>query len=223
MKVLVIEDEEAIAGRILPALAQAGFVPERAMDGEDALFRATEEEFAAIVLDLGLPVLDGLSLLRRLRAAGRATPVLIVSARASWTERVEGIDAGADDYLGKPFRVEELVARVRALVRRAHGHFQPILSVRGIELDTRARTAAVDGAPVALTASEWRLLHLLMQNAGRVLSRQELAGQLYAEHEERESNTLEVLVGRLRRKIGEDRIRTRRGLGYLIEAEGPAG
>ncbi|WP_027132722.1 response regulator transcription factor [Geminicoccus roseus] len=223
MKVLVIEDEEAIAGRILPALARAGFVPERAMDGEDALFRATEEEFAAIVLDLGLPVLDGLSLLRRLRAAGRATPVLIVSARASWTERVEGIDAGADDYLGKPFRVEELVARVRALVRRAHGHFQPILSVRGIELDTRARTAAVDGAPVALTASEWRLLHLLMQNAGRVLSRQELAGQLYAEHEERESNTLEVLVGRLRRKIGEDRIRTRRGLGYLIEAEGPAG
>jgi two-component system OmpR family response regulator len=220
VKVLVIEDEEAIAGRIVPALAQAGFVPERSGDGEDALFRATEEEFAAIVLDLGLPVLDGLSLLRRLRAAGKATPVLIVSARASWTERVEGIDAGADDYLGKPFRVEELVARVRALVRRAHGHFQAVLTVRGIELDTRARTAAVDGVPVALTASEWRLLHLLMQNAGRVLSRQELADQLYAEHEERESNTLEVLIGRLRRKVGEDVIRTRRGQGYLIEAEG---
>jgi two-component system OmpR family response regulator len=220
VKVLVIEDEEAIAGRIVPALAQAGFVPERSGDGEDALFRATEEEFAAIVLDLGLPVLDGLSLLRRLRAAGKATPVLIVSARASWTERVEGIDAGADDYLGKPFRVEELVARVRALVRRAHGHFQAVLTVRGIELDTRARTAAVDGVPVALTASEWRLLHLLMQNAGRVLSRQELADQLYAEREERESNTLEVLIGRLRRKVGEDVIRTRRGQGYLIEAEG---
>jgi two-component system OmpR family response regulator len=220
VKVLVIEDEEAIAGRIVPALAQAGFVPERSGDGADALFRATEEEFAAIVLDLGLPVLDGLSLLRRLRAAGKATPVLIVSARASWTERVEGIDAGADDYLGKPFRVEELVARVRALVRRAHGHFQAVLTVRGIELDTRARTAAVDGVPVALTASEWRLLHLLMQNAGRVLSRQELADQLYAEHEERESNTLEVLIGRLRRKVGEDVIRTRRGQGYLIEAEG---
>jgi two-component system OmpR family response regulator len=220
VKVLVIEDEEAIAGRIVPALAQAGFVPERSGDGEDALFRATEEEFAAIVLDLGLPVLDGLSLLRRLRAAGKATPVLIVSARASWTERVEGIDAGADDYLGKPFRVEELVARVRALVRRAHGHFQAVLTVRGIELDTRARTAAVDGVPVALTSSEWRLLHLLMQNAGRVLSRQELADQLYAEHEERESNTLEVLIGRLRRKVGEDVIRTRRGQGYLIEAEG---
>ncbi len=223
MKVLVIEDEEAIAQRIVPALAQAGFVPERSGDGEDALFRATEEEFAAIVLDLGLPVLDGLSLLRRLRAAGKATPVLIVSARASWTERVEGIDAGADDYLGKPFRVEELVARVRALVRRAHGHFQAILTVRGIELDTRARTAAVDGVPVALTAAEWRLLHLLMQNAGRVLSRQELADQLYAEHEERESNTLEVLIGRLRRKVGEDAIRTRRGQGYLIEAEGTSG
>jgi two-component system OmpR family response regulator len=223
VKVLVIEDEEAIAGRIVPALAQAGFVPERSGAGEDALFRATEEEFAAIVLDLGLPVLDGLSLLRRLRAAGQATPVLIVSARASWTERVEGIDAGADDYLGKPFRVEELVARVRALVRRAHGHFQAVLTVRGIELDTRARTAAVDGVPVALTASEWRLLHLLMQNAGRVLSRQELADQLYAEHEERESNTLEVLIGRLRRKVGEDVIRTRRGQGYLIEAEGNSG
>jgi two-component system, OmpR family, response regulator len=223
VKVLVIEDEDAIAARIMQALAGAGFVAERAREGEDALFRATEEEFAAIVLDLGLPVLDGLSLLRRMRAAGRAAPVLIVSARASWTERVEGIDAGADDYLGKPFRVEELVARVRALVRRAHGHFQAILSVRGIELDTRARTAAVDGVPVALTASEYRLLHLLMQNAGRVLSRQELAEQLYAEHEERDSNTLEVLVGRLRRKVGEEVIRTRRGQGYLIEAEGRPG
>ena len=144
-------------------------------------------------------------------------PVLIVSARASWSERVEGIDAGADDYLGKPFRVEELVARVRALVRRAHGHAHAVLAARGIELDTRARTVAVDGVPVALTAAEYRLLHLLMQNAGRVLSRQKLADQLYAEHEERESNTLEVLIGRLRRKIGEDAIRTRRGQGYLIE------
>jgi two-component system OmpR family response regulator len=223
VKVLVVEDEHAIAQRISHALAAAGFVTERATDGEDALFRATEEEFAAIVLDLGLPVLDGLSLLRRLRASGRATPVLIVSARASWTERVEGIDAGADDYLGKPFRMEELVARIRALVRRSHGHFHPVLAIRGIELDTRARTASVDGVPVTLTASEYRLLHLLMQNAGRVMSRQELADQLYAEHEERESNTLEVLIGRLRRKIGEEVIRTRRGQGYLIEADGEAG
>jgi len=223
VKVLVIEDEAAIAARIVQALAAAGFVPEQAQDGEDALFRATEEEFAAIVLDLGLPLLDGLSLLRRMRAAGRTTPVLIVSARASWSERVEGIDAGADDYLGKPFRVEELVARVRALVRRAHGHAHAVLTVRGIELDTRARTVAVDGVPVALTAAEYRLLHLLMQNAGRVLSRQELADQLYAEHEERESNTLEVLVGRLRRKVGEDAIRTRRGQGYLIVADEAAG
>lgn len=220
MKVLVVEDEDAIAARLAHALQAAGFVVERSGDGEDALFRAQEEEFAAIVLDLGLPVLDGLSLLRRLRANGTATPVLIVSARGSWTERVEGIDAGADDYLGKPFRMEELVARVRALVRRAHGHFHPVLTVQGIDLDTRARTVSVEGVAVALTAAEYRLLHLLMQNAGRVMSRQELAEQLYAEREERDSNTLEVLVGRLRRKIGDDLIRTRRGQGYVIESEG---
>jgi two-component system, OmpR family, response regulator len=184
------------------------------------LFRATEEEFAAIVLDLGLPIVDGLSLLRRLRSAERSTPVLIVSARGSWSERVEGIDAGADDYLGKPFRMEEVVARVRALVRRSHGHFHPILSVGGIDLDTRARTVTVDGLSVSVTASEYRLLHLLMQNAGKVMSRQELADQLYAEHEERESNTLEVLIGRLRRKVGDDLIRTRRGQGYVIETQG---
>ncbi|HEX2529303.1 MAG TPA: response regulator transcription factor [Geminicoccus sp.] len=219
MKILVIEDEDAIASRLERGLQGAGYVVERAADGEDALFRATEEDFAAIVLDLGLPVLDGLSLLRRLRAAGRATPVLVVSARGSWSERVEGIDAGADDYLGKPFRMEEVVARVRALVRRAHGHFHPVLSVHGIDLDTRTRTVTVDGGAVALTASEYRLLHLLMQNAGRVMSRQELADQLYAEHEERESNTLEVLIGRLRRKVGDEAIRTRRGQGYVIETE----
>lgn len=220
MKVLVVEDEDAISTRLAHALQTAGFVVEQSGDGEDALFRACEEDFAAIVLDLGLPVLDGLSLLRRLRSAGRSTPVLIVSARGSWTERVEGIDAGADDYLGKPFRMEELVARLRALIRRAHGHFHPVITVGGIDLDTRARTVTVDGIAVSVTASEYRLLHLLMQNAGRVMTRQELSDQLYAEHEERESNTLEVLIGRLRRKVGDDVIRTRRGQGYVIEQEG---
>jgi two-component system OmpR family response regulator len=219
MRVLVVEDEAPIAARLSAALEAAGFVVERAADGEDALHRGLLEDLDAVVLDLGLPRLDGLSVLKRWRAEGRTMPVIVLTARGSWHERVEGIDAGADDYLPKPFRMEELIARLRAVLRRARGHASPVLEAAGIELDTRTGRVSVDGLPVSLTALELRLLTYLMHHRDRIVGRAELHDHLYALDSESQSNTIEVIVGRLRRKLGGERIVTRRGLGYRI-AEG---
>ncbi|MBV5311400.1 response regulator transcription factor [Chromatium okenii] len=219
MRILLVEDDDRVAEGVAAALTAAGFVVDRASDGKDAWFKGDTENYAAAILDLGLPGLDGLSVLRKWRAAGSRLPVLILTARGDWSERVEGIDAGADDYLPKPFRLEELLARLRALVRRAAGQATAVLVNGQLTLDTRRMTVSVDGAPVHLAPQEYRLVNYLMQHAGRVISQLELTEQLYAQDFERDSNAVEVLVGRVRRKLGADLIQTRRGFGYLIEVE----
>ena len=220
MRVLLVEDDDRVAGGITAALDAAGFVTDRVSDGEDAWFRGDTERWSAVVLDLGLPGMDGLSVLRRWRAAGQRFPVLILTARGDWHERVEGIDAGADDYLPKPFRMEELIARLRALVRRSAGQATALLEIGDLTLDTRRMQVSRSGLPVHLSPQEYRLVAYLMQHAGRVVSQIELTEQLYAQDFERDSNAIEVLVGRVRRKLGSDLIQTRRGFGYLIEEAG---
>lgn len=222
MRVLLVEDDQRLAGALMTSLTAAGFVVAHSADGEDAWFRGDTESFSAVVLDLGLPGLDGLSVLRRWRAAGQQVPVLILTARGDWQERVAGIDAGADDYLPKPFRTEELLARLHALIRRAVGQAAPLLTVGPLTLDPRRMQVCRDGVPVHLSPQEYRLVAHLMRNAGRVLSQLELTEQLYAQDWERESNAVEVLVGRVRRKLGGGLIETRRGFGYLLEANPPA-
>ncbi len=219
MRILLVEDDARLAEGIAQALDAAGFVTQRVADGEDAWFRGDTEGWSAVVLDLGLPGMDGLSVLRRWRAAGQRFPVLILTARGDWHERVEGIDAGADDYLPKPFRMEELIARLRALVRRAAGQASALLRIGALTLDTRRMQVSRDGLALHLSPQEYRLVAYLMQHAGRVVSQLELTEQLYAQDFERESNAVEVLVGRVRRKLGSGLIQTRRGFGYLIEAE----
>lgn len=219
MRILLVEDDERVAAGVTAALTAAGFVVDHARDGDTAWFQGETENYAAAILDLGLPGLDGLSVLRKWRTAGVRLPVLILTARGDWSERVEGIDAGADDYLPKPFRLEELLARLRALVRRAAGQATAVLVNGQLTLDTRRMTVSVDGAPVHLAPQEYRLVNYLMQHAGRVISQLELTEQLYAQDFERDSNAVEVLVGRVRRKLGADLIQTRRGFGYLIETD----
>lgn len=216
MRILVVEDERRIASDVASALSEAGYVPEVVHDGEAAWFRAETDDFDALVLDLGLPKLDGLSVVRKLRAASVKTPILILTARGAWMERVEGIDAGADDYLPKPFQAEELVARVGALIRRAGGHLTPQLVYRDLNIDTRRRTVAVGGRNVELSPLEYRLLRYLVHNQGRVVSQGELIDHVYGGDHEPDSNAVEVLVGRLRRKVGTETIGTRRGHGYII-------
>lgn len=216
MRVLLVEDEDRIAGDIMGSLVRAGYAVERATDGEDAWFRGETEEFDAVILDLGLPRLDGPTILKRWRAAGRGMPILVLSARGTWAERVDGIDAGADDYLPKPFRIEELLARLRAIIRRSAGRPGPILENGPVVLDPRQMKVTVDGTPIALSPQEYRLLSYLMHHAGRVVPQLELTEHLYAQDYERDSNAIEVLVGRLRRKLGIDFIETRRGFGYLV-------
>lgn len=216
MRILVVEDEAAIATELAQALTGAGYVPECLADGEEAWFRAGTETYAAIVLDLGLPGLDGITILKRLRQEGITTPILILTARGSWSERVDGIDAGADDYLPKPFRMEELLARLRALLRRSTGQAQPVLVHGSLSLDPRVRVASLNGVPLSLTPLEYRLLSYLLLNRGRVISQAELADTLYAHDNERDSNAIEALVGRLRRKVKDGVIETRRGFGYII-------
>jgi len=216
MRILVVEDEPALALRIQQALEAAGFAVDVAYDGEEGGHLGGTETYDAIVLDLGLPKIDGVSVLERWRKDGLATPVLILTARGAWSEKVAGFDAGADDYLTKPFHTEELLARLRALVRRAAGHAAPALACGGLRLDPRAARASVNGEPVRLTSLEYRLLHYMMMHTGRVISRTELVEHLYDQDFDRDSNTIEVFIGRLRKKIGPDRIETVRGLGYRL-------
>ncbi|HKL55348.1 MAG: response regulator transcription factor [Roseovarius sp.] len=221
MRALAVEDDPAIAADLAAALGAAGFRVETCGDGEEAWFLGDTEDFDLIVLDLGLPGLDGLSLLRRWRGAGRAMPVLVLTARGTWQERVEGIEAGADDYLPKPFRIEELVARARALVRRAAGHATALHQAGALQLDTNRMTVAAHGAPVGVTALEYRLLSYLALHSDRVVPPTELLEHLYGDDDAREANALEAVIARLRRKLGKGVIGTRRGFGYFLEGTGP--
>lgn len=216
MRVLVVEDEKAIADDVARALGGAGYVVDVVGDGETGWFRAGTEPYCCVVLDLGLPRLDGLTVLRRLRAEEVLTPVLILTARGAWMERVEGIDAGADDYLPKPFQVEELVARVGALVRRAAGVASPVIEVSGLRIDTRRLSVSREGRSVDLSSLEFRAIKYLAHRKGCVVSQGELMEHVYGAEREPDSNAIEVLIGRLRRKIGADAIATRRGQGYLL-------
>lgn len=219
MRILLIEDEDDIARRIEQALQSSGYIVERASDGEDAWFRGDSENFDAVVLDLGLPQMDGLQILKRWREADRNMPVLILTARGSWMERVEGIDAGADDYLPKPFQMEELKARLRALLRRSTGGGQPIIVVGPVTMDTRQMVVSVDGATLDLSPLEYRLLSYLLHHRGRVVSQLELTEHVYGEDVERDSNAIEVLIARVRKKLGVELITTRRGYGYIVVEE----
>lgn len=216
MRVLLVEDDRAIRNDVLASLDAAGYVVETASDGEQAWFLGDTEDYGAVILDLGLPSMDGLAILKRWRENGRGFPVLVLTARGSWSERVEGINAGADDYLPKPFRMEELIARLRAITRRAAGHAAPVIRIGEIELDARQMQLSVRGVPIRLSPQEYRLVAYLMMNRDRVVSQQELAEHLQAIHSGRESNAIEVLVGRVRRKIPVTLIHTRRGYGYFV-------
>jgi DNA-binding response OmpR family regulator len=216
MRILLVEDDPLIARDVTAHLERAGYVVRHEANGEDAWFAGDSEDFTAVVLDLGLPGLDGLTVLKRWRAAGREMPVIILTARGNWEERVEGIDAGADDYLAKPFRMQELLARLRAVLRRVTGQGNPVLSSGPVSVDTRQKSVTVDGLPADLTALEYRCVATLMQNRHRPVSQLELTEQLYDQDIERDSNAVEVLIGRLRRKLGRDAILTRRGFGYQI-------
>jgi two-component system, OmpR family, response regulator len=214
MRILVAEDETALANDVARAVIPQGLVPTLSHDGEDAWFLGSTENFSAIVLDLGLPKLDGLSVLKRWRKEGISTPVIILSARGTWAERVEGIDAGADDYLPKPFAMEELLARLRAITRRTHGISQAVIEIGTLRLDLRTGTTSIGGTQVNLTPMEFRLLHHLVANCERYISKEELAEQLYAVNHEREANAIEAIVSRVRRKLGTQSIESKRGFGY---------
>lgn len=217
MRLLVVEDNADLAGQIRAALTQARFAVDHAADGEEAMFLGTTESYDAVVLDLGLPVMDGLSVLRGWRKADRNMPVLILTARDSWSDKVTGLNAGADDYLAKPFAMDELLARLHALIRRAAGHARSEILVGPLVLDVLAGTASWNGQSVRLTALEFRMLTYLVQHAGRPVSKTELTEHLYAQDFDRDSNTLEVLAGRLRRKLDAGFIETVRGQGYRIQ------
>ncbi len=218
MRILLVEDDPDLTRQLKAALGDADYAVDHAPDGEEAHFLGENEPYDAVILDLGLPKMDGATVLERWRRAGVMTPVLILTARGAWSEKVAGFDAGADDYLTKPFHTEELLARLRALLRRSAGHAAPSLACGALRLDPRAARASVNGEPLRLTSLEYRLLHYLMMHQGRVISRTELVEHLYDQDFDRDSNTIEVFVGRLRKKIGPDRIETVRGLGYRLIA-----
>jgi len=216
VKILVAEDEPALARELAGALTDAGYAVDRAADGRRADFLGQTEQYDAVILDLGLPKVDGLTILKRWRESGVNVPVLVLTARASWHEKVQGIDGGADDYVAKPFRMEEVLARLRALLRRAGGQGAPAITVGQVTLDPRGARVTRNGAAVRLTAHEFRVLSYLMHQRGRVVSQTELTDHIYAHDADRDSNTVEVFIARLRRKLGPAFIDTVRGLGYRV-------
>jgi two-component system OmpR family response regulator len=219
MRLLLVEDERTLRQQLILGLKRAGYAVDEADNGQDALFLGDTESYDAVILDLGLPGTDGLAVLKRWRATKRTMPVLILTARDGWHEKVEGIDAGADDYLVKPFRMEELLARIRALIRRSRGLASSLLECRGITLDTRDGKVTVNGWPVVLTSHEFMVLGYLMHRPGVIVSRTELTEHIYAQDFDRDSNTIEVFIARLRKKLPSDAIKTVRGLGYQLITE----
>jgi two-component system OmpR family response regulator len=219
MRVLIVEDESLLANRLAATLGERGYAIDVAPDGERGDFLVGTERYDAVILDLGLPKIDGLTLLERWRGDGIAVPVLVLTARGSWSEKVRGIDGGADDYLTKPFRMEELLARLRALIRRSSGQLTPELRCGAVVLDPRTSQVTLHGEPVKLTSHELRVLSYLMHHRGRVVSQGELTEHIYAQTFDRDSNTVEVFIGRLRRKLGASTIETVRGLGYRVPVE----
>jgi two-component system, OmpR family, response regulator len=221
VRLLVVEDDKDINRQVVAALEEAGYVADKAYDGEEGGYLGESEPYDAIILDMGLPKADGVTVLQKWRRAGVKTPVIILTARDRWSDKVDGFDAGADDYVTKPFHMEELMARVRALLRRAAGHASSQITCGPVTLDTRSGKVFVDGAQVKLTSHEYRLLSYLMHHTGRVVSRAELTEHLYDQDFDRDSNTIEVFVGRLRKKLAVDLIQTVRGLGYLVDPNQP--
>jgi two-component system OmpR family response regulator len=220
VRLLVVEDDKTLNQQIVSALEGAGYAVDHALDGEEGAFLGETEPYDCVILDLGLPKADGVTVLNGWRRAGRRMPVIILTARDRWSDKVSGFDAGADDYVTKPFHMEELLARVRALLRRAAGHATSEITCGPVSLDTRSGRVLVEGTAVKLTSHEYRLLSYLMHHKGRIVSRGELTEHLYDQDFDRDSNTIEVFVGRLRKKLGVEIIQTVRGLGYLVETKG---
>jgi len=219
VRILVVEDEKLLREQLAGALENAGYAVDCADDGDRADFLGQTETYDAVVLDLGLPKIDGLTVLRGWRDAGNYVPVLVLTARGSWHEKVQGIDGGADDYMAKPFQMEEVLARLRALIRRSSGHASPALRCGPVVLDPRTARVTVNGIPVKLTSHEFRVLSYLMHHRGRLVSQSELTEHIYSQNFDRDSNTVEVFIARLRRKVGSSLIETVRGLGYRIGPE----
>jgi two-component system, OmpR family, response regulator len=220
VRVLVVEDDPDLNRQLTQALADAGYAVDAAKDGEDGFFLGDTEPYDAIILDLGLPKMDGLTILEQWRRNGKMMPVLILTARDRWSDKVSGMDAGADDYLAKPFHMEELLARIRALLRRSAGHAKAEIECGELRLDTKTARVTHAGVPIKLTSHEYRLLAYLMHHNGRVVSRTELVEHLYDQDFDRDSNTIEVFIGRLRKKIPTELIHTVRGLGYCLSKDG---
>lgn len=220
MRILVVEDDPDLNRQLVAAMQEAGYAVDSASDGDEGHFLGDTEPYDAVILDLGLPNLDGISVLERWRQDGHIMPVLILTARDRWSDKVQGIDAGADDYVAKPFHMEEVLARIRALVRRAAGHASSEIVLGDVRLDTKTSRVSVAGSPVKLTSHEFRLLSYLMHHQDRVVSRTELTEHMYDQDFDRDSNTIEVFVGRLRKKIPSDLIETVRGLGYRVAQSG---
>ncbi|MGL6044692.1 MAG: response regulator transcription factor [Sandaracinobacteroides sp.] len=218
MRILIVEDEPNLARQLKQTLESAGYAVDRAGDGEEGQYLGETEAYDAVILDLGLPEVDGLTVLDRWRKSGRKMPVLVLTARDSWSDKVAGLDAGADDYLAKPFQSEELIARLRALIRRASGNASSELVAGQVRMDTRSGRVTLDGEPVKLTAQEYKLLSYLMHHKGKVVSRTELIEHIYDQDFDRDSNTIEVFITRIRKKLGADLITTIRGLGYSLES-----
>ncbi|WP_455272239.1 response regulator transcription factor [Rhizobium herbae] len=222
MRILVVEDDVNLNRQLTDTLKEAGYVVDQAFDGEEGHYLGEGEPYDAVILDIGLPEMDGITVLEKWRGAGKVMPVLILTARDRWSDKVAGIDAGADDYVTKPFHVEEVLARIRALIRRAAGHASSEIVCGPVRLDTKGSKALVNGVALKLTSHEFRLLSYLMHHMGQVVSRTELVEHMYDQDFDRDSNTIEVFVGRLRKKIGNDLIETVRGLGYRMQAPGMA-
>jgi len=223
MRLLVVEDDPDLNRQLFDALSDAGYVVDKALDGEEGHFLGDTEPYDAVVLDLGLPIMDGVSILEQWRRDGHKMPVLILTARDRWSDKVAGFDAGADDYVSKPFHMEEVLARIRALLRRNAGHATSEIECGPLVVDTKSARATIDGKAIKLTSLEYRLLAYLVHHKDRVVSRTELVEHLYDQDFDRDSNTIEVFVGRLRKKLGVDLLRTVRGLGYCLSEPDNAG